>query len=231
MKPIVIVLEGNERSGKSTLTGRLLKRFSEHSVTHTYEPGSNFDNAARLLRNAIFNDYNSHPIDPFAAQFAFLSSRIQQDSSLLALKKQIIIKDRSLVSSFVYFAGDCNPESFVSNSEMEMIEIHKWLIKIGKLIIPDFVFYLDTSYNVAMERSLKNPKSEVNYYDEMADKKERYELINRMYDKYIHFLEDDLFFSCIKFVRIKTDEKTQEEIADQVFFETIRYIKKRIENG
>ncbi|GHP53408.1 thymidylate kinase [Helicobacter pylori] len=93
-----VVLEGVDGAGKSTQVGLLKDRFK--NALFTKEPGGT--RMGESLRHIALNEN----ISELARAFLFLSDRAEHIESVIkpALKKKLIISDRSLISGMAYSA-------------------------------------------------------------------------------------------------------------------------------
>jgi dTMP kinase len=100
---LFVVLEGPDKSGKSTQARLLAARLKEegHAVVHTREPGGT--SFAEEVRRILLDP--SHPVDPLAELLLYEASRAQHTEELLrpALAEgKIVVCERYTLSTVVY---------------------------------------------------------------------------------------------------------------------------------
>ena len=163
-KPLFIVFEGVEGSGKSYQCKKLLSNLKKKkfSTILTREPGGT--KSAELIRNLIlkdyFNKFQKEKFDKYTDTLLYLAARNEHVKSkiLPALnKKKIVICDRFIDSTLAYQVyGKKVNYNFIN-------DIHKTIL--GNLK-PDLIFVLKVPSKVAKKR-LKKRKT-TNRYDNFS---------------------------------------------------------------
>ena len=163
-KPLFIVFEGVEGSGKSYQCKKLLSNLKKKkfSTILTREPGGT--KSAELIRNLILKDYfnktQKEKFDKYTDTLLYLAARNEHVKSkiLPALnKKKIVICDRFIDSTLAYQVyGKKVNYNFIN-------DIHKTIL--GNLK-PDLIFVLKVPSKVAKKR-LKKRKT-TNRYDNFS---------------------------------------------------------------
>ena len=163
-KPLFIVFEGVEGSGKSFQCKKLLSNLKKKKISTilTREPGGT--KSAELIRNLILKDYfnisQKEKFDKYTDTLLYLAARNEHVKSkiLPALnKKKIVICDRFIDSTLAYQVyGKKVNYNFIN-------DIHKTIL--GNLK-PDLIFILKVSSKVAKKR-LKKRKT-TNRYDNFS---------------------------------------------------------------
>ena len=163
-KPLFIVFEGVEGSGKSYQCKKLSSNLKKKKISTilTREPGGT--KSAELIRNLILKDYfnktQKEKFDKYTDTLLYLASRNEHVKSkiLPALnKKKIVICDRFIDSTLAYQVyGKKVNYNFIN-------DIHKTIL--GNLK-PDLIFVLKVPSKVAKKR-LKKRKT-TNRYDNFS---------------------------------------------------------------
>ena len=163
-KPLFIVFEGVEGSGKSYQCKKFLSNLKKKkfSTILTREPGGT--KSAELIRNLILKDYfnksQKEKFDKYTDTLLYLAARNEHVKSkiLPALnKKKIVICDRFIDSTLAYQVyGKKVNYNFIN-------DIHKTIL--GNLK-PDLIFVLKVPSKVAKKR-LKKRKT-TNRYDNFS---------------------------------------------------------------
>ncbi len=149
----LVIFEGGEGSGKSTVIKEIGLRLKKDRVKYiiTREPGGS--RAAEKVRNIILN----HKLSPMSQLLGFLLARsIWVDEVIRpALNKGIIVlADRSYPSTYVY-------QGLVGG--IDLSKIHKWHGEILSGIETSMVVVLDVDHRKGLERSMST--GEVNVFE------------------------------------------------------------------
>ena len=163
-KPLFIVFEGIEGSGKSYLSRKLFKKLLKENISTilTREPGGT--KRAELIRNVILQDYfgkkNKEKFDKYTDTLLYLAARNEHVQNVIKpslYNKKIVICDRFIDSTFAYQVfGKKIKKSFIDY-------IHKFILRGVK---PDITFILKVSLKSSKIR-LKKRKTK-NRYDKFA---------------------------------------------------------------
>ena len=163
-KPLFIVFEGVEGSGKSYQCKKLLSNLKTKKISTilTREPGGT--KSAELIRNLILKDYfnksQKEKFDKYTDTLLYLAARNEHVKSkiLPALnKKKVVICDRFIDSTIAYQVyGKKVNYNFIN-------DIHK---KILGNLKPDLIFVLKVSSKVSKKRLKKRKKT--NRYDNFS---------------------------------------------------------------
>jgi dTMP kinase len=211
-KPLFIVFEGVEGSGKSYQSKKLYDRLKKLKVDAilTREPGGT--KSSELIRNLILKDYftkdNKEKFDKYTDTLLYLAARNEhiKNKIIPALqKKKVVICDRFIDSTIAYQVyGKKVDINFINN-------IHK---KILQGITPNIVFVLKVSMASSKKR-LKKRKTK-NRYDnfsqsfynkaqnafiKLAKKRKNYFTLNSSLND--NSLEDEIFNITKKYLNIK----------------------------
>ena len=163
-KPLLIIFEGIEGSGKSYQSRKLLKKLKKIKipVILTREPGGT--SSAEKIRDVILKDY-FHPdskekFDKYTDTLLYLASRNEHIKNKLLPslnKKKIVICDRFIDSTFAY-------QVYGKGVSKKLIQsVHKYILKGVK---PDLTFILKIKISKALKR-LKQRKK-MNRYDKFS---------------------------------------------------------------
>ena len=163
-KPLFIVFEGVEGSGKSYQCKKLLSNLKTKKISTilTREPGGT--KSAELIRNLILKDYfnksQKEKFDKYTDTLLYLAARNEHVKTkiLPALnKKKVVICDRFIDSTIAYQVyGKKVNYNFIN-------DIHK---KILGNLKPDLIFVLKVSSKVSKKRLKKRKKT--NRYDNFS---------------------------------------------------------------
>ena len=211
-KPLFIVFEGVEGSGKSYQSKKLYDRLKKLKVDAilTREPGGT--KSSELIRNLILKDYftkdNKEKFDKYTDTLLYLAARnehIKNKIKPALIKKKVVICDRFIDSTIAYQVhGKKVDINFINN-------IHR---KILQDIKPNVVFVLKVSKNSSRKR-LKKRKTK-NRYDnfpqsfynkaqksfiKLAKNKKNYFILNSSLND--DSLEDKIFNIINKYLNIK----------------------------
>ena len=211
-KPLFIVFEGVEGSGKSYQSKKLYDRLKKLKVDAilTREPGGT--KSSELIRNLILKDYftknNREKFDKYTDTLLYLAARnehIKNKIKPALIKKKVVICDRFIDSTIAYQVhGKKVDINFINN-------IHR---KILQDIKPNVVFVLKVSKNSSRKR-LKKRKTN-NRYDnfpqsfynkaqksfiKLAKNKKNYFILNSSLND--DSLEDKIFNIINKYLNIK----------------------------
>lgn len=153
MKGRLVIFEGGEGSGKSTVIREIGTRLKEDGIKYliTREPGGS--KVAEKIRDVILN----HKLSSLSQLLGFLLARsIWVDEVIRpALKKGLIVlADRSYPSTYVY-------QGLVGG--IDLSKIHKWHGEILSGIETSMVVVLDVDYRKGLERSKST--GEVNIFE------------------------------------------------------------------
>ncbi len=161
-----IVFEGIEGSGKSYQSKKLYNNIKKkkYSTILTREPGGTL--GAERIRDIILKDYfhksSKEKFHKYTDTLLYLAARnehIQNKIKRAILKKQIVICDRFIDSTYAY-------QVYGKKVEKEFVKsIHKFILKNLK---PDITFLLKVNINKAFQR-LKKRKIK-NRYDKLSKK-------------------------------------------------------------
>jgi dTMP kinase len=193
-KGIIINLEGIDASGKETQT-KMLSDFIEnetmfHSVIFsfpTYNDKSPSANIITAMLNGVFGSIGS--INNYIRLAAYTADRndMQADIKSALKKNDFVIFDRYALS---------NLYNIKLNNSTDDIEFEKWCtymfdleFKQMKNIIPNFVYYLDSSLSF-VEEQLKLRK----HTDQFETMKFQKEMRNR----YLRFFDKIQYNMCVK---------------------------------
>ena len=163
-KPLFIVFEGVEGSGKSYQCKKLFSNLKTKKISTilTREPGGT--KSAELIRNLILKDYfnksQKEKFDKYTDTLLYLAARNEHVKTkiLPALnKKKVVICDRFIDSTIAYQVyGKKVNYNFIN-------DIHK---KILGNLKPDLIFVLKVSSKVSKKRLKKRKKT--NRYDNFS---------------------------------------------------------------
>ncbi len=163
-KPLFIVFEGIEGSGKSYLSRKLFKKLLKENISTilTREPGGT--KRAELIRNVILQDYfgkkNKEKFDKYTDTLLYLAARNEHVQNVIKpslYNKKIVICDRFIDSTIAY-------QVYGKGVKLKFIEnIHKEIINKLK---PDLTFVLTVNLKESSKR-LKKRKSN-NRYDNFS---------------------------------------------------------------
>uniref|UniRef100_A0A1I7Z5L2 dTMP kinase n=1 Tax=Steinernema glaseri TaxID=37863 RepID=A0A1I7Z5L2_9BILA len=151
----LIVFEGLDRSGKSTLARKLAQTLNDEEGTRTTLLA--FPDRTSTRTGKIINDHLATQKSPLARKEAihliFSQNRWEKDNSLIELLNNgtTVILDRYIASGVSYTMAKGLPKSFACAADIGLPQ-------------PDCVFYLDVSPEVAESRA--------NYGEEAFEKKE-----------------------------------------------------------
>ena len=163
-KPLLIIFEGIEGSGKSYQSRKLLKKLKKVKipVILTREPGGT--SSAEKIRDVILKDYfhtdSKEKFDKYTDTLLYLASRNEHIKNKLLPslnKKKIVICDRFIDSTFAY-------QVYGKGVSKKLIQsVHKYILKDVK---PDLTFVLKIKISKALKR-LKQRKK-MNRYDKFS---------------------------------------------------------------
>ena len=163
-KPLFIVFEGIEGSGKSYQSKKLFKKIKKMGlpVIHTREPGGT--RSAEKIREVILEDYfdpdSKEKFSKYTDTLLYLAARnehVEKKLKPATLKKKIIISDRFVDSTFAY-------QVYGKGVNKSLVDVvHKYILGAIK---PDLTFILKTNISKAMQR-LKQRKKK-NRYDKFS---------------------------------------------------------------
>ena len=184
-KPIIICVEGNIGSGKSTMVDLLSKKFTEYINNHNENVDNKKYNIAYLQEPVNewlnYKDSNNKNIlelfyidkdkYSFSFQMIILHSRISQLQQAINDGYSIIISERSILSSYRVFI-----KMLLDNNNMNSIEykIYEDWFNYFKEILQDInIVYIKTSPEICSKRIAKrNRQAEANiplYYLKNCD--------------------------------------------------------------
>ena len=209
-KPLFIVFEGVEGSGKSYQCKKLLSNLKTKKISTilTREPGGT--KSAELIRNLILKDYfnksQKEKFDKYTDTLLYLAARNEHVKSkiLPALnKKKVVICDRFIDSTIAYQVyGKKVNYNFIN-------DIHK---KILGNLKPDLIFVLKVSSKVSKKRLKKRKKTNrydnfsKSFYDKaqkafikLAKNKKNYFILNSSYND--NTLEKEILTIALSFLK------------------------------
>ena len=170
---LVIVFEGSEGTGKSTITKeitRWLKEDMNYDTVSFREPGST--ELGEKLRNIILYDDNIDPLTETLLFYAARNVNIHNNILPALADNKIVILDRFSATTFVY-------QGLIKEVDTDFISALDNFT--GADTLPDIEFILTCSPETAMDRA--NAKGhERNKYDIVS--KARYESYINNYNKY-----------------------------------------------
>ena len=211
-KPLFIVFEGVEGSGKSYQSKKLYNKLKKKKIETilTREPGGT--KSSELIRNLILKDYftknSKEKFDKYTDTLLYLAARnehIKNKIKPALIKKKIIICDRFVDSTIAYQVhGKKVDINFINN-------IHE---KILQGVTPNIVFILKVSMESSLKR-LKKRKTK-NRYDnfpqsfynkaqksfiKLAKNKKNYFILNSSLND--NSLENKIFNITKKYLKIR----------------------------
>ena len=209
-KPLFIVFEGVEGSGKSYQCKKLLSNLKTKKISTilTREPGGT--KSAELIRNLILKDYfnksQKEKFDKYTDTLLYLAARNEHVKTkiLPALnKKKVVICDRFIDSTIAYQVyGKKVNYNFIN-------DIHK---KILGNLKPDLIFVLKVSSKVSKKRLKKRKKTNrydnfsKSFYDKaqkafikLAKNKKNYFILNSSYND--NTLEKEILTIALSFLK------------------------------
>lgn len=161
-KPLFIVFEGGEASGKSTVSGLMSRVLSNVGIPNiwTREPGGIEE--SEEIRELILKDRKS-PLSGLTEAYLFAASRAAHMEKVVkpALESgKSVIMDRYFYSSLAY-------QGVGRGVGFDMVyHINEPLIKTGR---PDVAFYLNPPFSVRMERLKKRDLAASNRLDKESN--------------------------------------------------------------
>lgn len=157
-KPLFIVFEGPEGSGKTTIMRLISDYLNEYQVPHicTREPGG--VNIAEQIRGIILDNKNTE-IDPLTEALLYTASRRQHlvEKVIPALNDgKLVLCDRFVDSSIAY-------QGYARGIGVDLIK------KMNKPVIkghePDLVIYFDVEPEIGLSRIENSSHREINRLD------------------------------------------------------------------
>ncbi len=130
---MLVAFEGIDGAGKTTQSRRLLDKLRELNVEATYTKEPTDGEIGKILKRALKGEIE---LDQKTIALLFAADRIEHMRSLKM--NGIIIMDRYLLSSLAY-QGAFLPIQWIN-------ELNRWAR------LPDIVFYLDISPDIAINR-------------------------------------------------------------------------------
>lgn len=147
-RPLFIVLEGIDGSGKTTQARLLETRLLENNqpVHRTYEPTDN--KIGRTIRSIIRQEDKVHPETLAALFVADRLDHILDDS--YGMKAQLaagkhVISDRYYFSSYAYHSSDMPMDWVIAANSL-----------CASLLKPDIIFFIDVDPGISMQRIANN---------------------------------------------------------------------------
>ena len=202
-KPLFLVFEGVEGSGKSFQARRLYNKLKKKSasVILTREPGGT--KSSELIRNLILKDYfnkdKSEKFDKYTDTLLYLAARNEH------IKNKIVICDRFTDSTIAY-------QVYGKKIKMDFIKnIHRYILSGVK---PNLTFLLKVSSKTSSKR-LKKRKTR-NRYDNFS--KNFYKNVQRSFLK---------IASKKKNYYILDNSKNSNLIEERIFNIVSKYLKKK----
>lgn len=169
----LVVLEGNEGSGKTTQAGMLAKSLKEKGlkVFETKEPTQNV--VGQLIYKVLDNELK---IPPAALQYLFSADRaIHQNEIEQHLKNgEYVIMDRYFWSAVAYGIADMDGREDTELAALSVLSFY------NQFIAADFTFYLDVDVEKAVERIKASAR-----HTHIYDKKGMMEKVDVTYKKLI----------------------------------------------
>jgi dTMP kinase len=163
-KPLLIIFEGIEGSGKSYQSKKLLKKIKKIKIPAilTREPGGT--RSAEKIREVILKDYfypdSKEKFDKYTDTLLYLAARNEHIKNKIIPslnKKKIVICDRFIDSTFAY-------QVYGKGVNIKLIQsVHKHILRNIK---PDLTFVLKIKISKALKR-LKKRKNK-NRYDKFS---------------------------------------------------------------
>ena len=211
-KPLFVVFEGVEGSGKSFQARRLYNKLKKKSasVILTREPGGT--KSSELIRNLILKDYfnkeKSEKFDKYTDTLLYLAARnehIKNKIKPALIKNKIVICDRFTDSTIAY-------QVYGKKIKMDFIKnIHRYILSGVK---PNLTFLLKVSSKTSSKR-LKKRKT-----------KNRYDNFSRNFYKNVQrsFLK---IASKKKNYYILDNSKNSNLIEERIFNIVSKYLKKK----
>lgn len=130
---MLVAFEGIDGSGKTTQSRKLLNKLEEFGVRASWSKEPSDGQIGMLIRRALEGEID---LDQRALALLFAADRIEHVRSLLL--DGVAIIDRYILSSLAY-QGVFAPFEWI-------LELNRWVR------LPDVVFYLDLSPEVALKR-------------------------------------------------------------------------------
>ena len=165
-KPLLIIFEGIEGSGKSYQSKKLLRKIKKSKIPAilTREPGGT--RSAEKIRDVILKDYfypdSKEKFDKYTDTLLYLAARNEHIKNKIIpaiAKKKIILCDRFVDSTLAY-------QVYGKKISKSLVDcVHKHILRNIK---PDLTFILKVNISKALER-LKNRKKK-NRYDKFPKK-------------------------------------------------------------
>ena len=163
-KPLLIIFEGIEGSGKSYQSRKLLKKIKKNKIPAilTREPGGT--RSAEKIRDVILKDYfypgSKEKFDKYTDTLLYLAARNEHIKNKIKPslnKKKIVICDRFIDSTFAY-------QVYGKGVSIKLIQsVHKHILRNIK---PDLTFVLKIKISKALKRLEKRKNK--NRYDKFS---------------------------------------------------------------
>ncbi len=160
-KPFIVVVEGIDGSGKTTLVQQLSKHYNAPSIKFPQEKGFGTEFRELAAKNITREDKKLKP-----ALLAILDMQ-----EIKNIKGNMIIVDRYYHSTYVY-------QSIVEHIQKSKL---RTIIRNGNLPKPDVLIILDLPVHVATRRLYKRKSSQEMKYDKLD--KYTMKLIRNEYEK------------------------------------------------
>ena len=184
LSPIIISIDGNIGSGKSTLIDKLKEKNTLNTtknITFVDEPVKDWlattDNNGENILDKFYKDKKawSYIFQNFAfiTRAKILLDEIQKESSFFCYKRKIIITERSVETDKYVFAKMLYDENDIT--ELQYKIYNTWYSTIFPNIKVNNIIYLRTSPNTAFTRMLeRNRKAEENVHKSYIQKLHEY---------------------------------------------------------
>jgi deoxyadenosine/deoxycytidine kinase len=154
MAPIIISVEGNIGSGKSTFVGYLKDNLNNNiygRVCFLQEPVDEWneirDSTGTTILERYYEDQKTHA---FAFQMMAFITRLNKITQAIREEYDVIIMERSLQTDRLVFAQMLKDEDKITDIEFAIYT--KWFDSFLHQIPTQYVVYLQTNPSVALER-------------------------------------------------------------------------------
>lgn len=213
----LIVVEGLDLAGKSTLVEGLSKVYKSRVVSEPFAESNTSKEIRTLIRGS------KH--EPIYETQLLLASRIEMFAQLnhyaVTNSPAYLISDRSFISNMVYQASNLEEMKRIMSLNIDVLS------KYGYDCIPDMVFYLEVPYEVAKQRF--DQRVEVNNLDLKVMQPDTYHRMQEKYNQALMMLSS--YNKRVKVVRLDGEEilaKAITAIDDQFrFIDSITVSKKQ----
>jgi deoxyadenosine/deoxycytidine kinase len=162
MAPVILSVEGNIGSGKSTFVQNLKENFARElpetlSICFLQEPVDEWDKIRDSSGKTILERYYHDP-EAYAFTFQMMAyiTRLNRIKEALAGGYDVIIMERSLQTDRLVFAQMLKDEGKISDIEFAVYT--KWFDSFQTEIPPCHIVYLHTTPEIAFERVLRRAR-------------------------------------------------------------------------